>query len=130
MQFASLLKPLPHSAVPGAVDGAQLEPPTPPAASLNREMPVEIMTDFDTVLLFGRLAEASPVRLKIERMLDGVCFPILNEGSMVLVRGYDGRMASLILRAVVASSSGFGCTVERVTPRRAAFSSTGLGLLI
>lgn len=106
------VKPLLHGAVPKEADGTQLGSLTLPAASLNRGMPVEVMTDFDTVLLFGRLTEASPAHLKIERMLDDVCFPVLNEGRTVLVRGYDERMAPFILRAVVAGSSGFGCTLE------------------
>lgn len=114
MQFASFLKPLLYRSTPEAAGSVQPEPATPPDSGLNREMPVEIMRDFDTVLLFGRLAEAGPGRLKIERAQDGARFPILDEGSMVLVRGYDGQMAPIILRAVVVSSSGFRCTVDQL----------------
>lgn len=101
-----------HFPASGAAEDIPPEPADPPVSRLNREMPVEVMRDFDTVVLFGRLTEADPIRLKIERMRDGTCIPILDEGSSVLVRGYDAQLAPVILLAMVIHSSGFGCTLE------------------
>lgn len=112
MPAAPFLKPLFHRSSPAAADTVQPELTTLPTASLNQELPIEVMRDFDTVLLFGRLAQASPSHLGVERIQDGKCFPLLGNGSIVLVRGYDARMNPVILRAVVVKSDESWCCVK------------------
>lgn len=74
-------------------------------------MPVEVMRDFDTVLLFGKLAAVSPDRMTIKRMSSELCFPIVKVDSALLIRCYDIRRDPVLLRVRVTSSSGTECTV-------------------
>lgn len=99
-------------------------PAAPPAFRFDPGMPVEVMKDFDTVLLFGRLAAAGPVELSIGRIPGEDSFPACKAGSVVLVRGYDSRMDPVLLRARVVRSSGMECVVGQLefipykTPRK------------
>lgn len=111
MWFASLRKPLLHRFSPGAADGTSPEPAMPPVYSLNGEMPIEVMKDFDTVLLFGRLADVSPTALTVRRASSELCFPVMKRGSAVLVRGYDEQMNPVLFCGKLAQSSGLECTV-------------------
>ena len=77
---------------------------------LDWEMPVEVMKDFDTMLMFGKLAAVSPEGITIRRMLSEVCFPIMEAESKLLIRCYDLHRAPVILRARVIRSSGMECT--------------------
>lgn len=79
---------------------------------LDWRMPVEVMRDFDTVMMFGKIAAVSKDKLTIRRVSDELCFPILDLKSVALVRCYDIEMDPILLRARVASSSGIECTVE------------------
>jgi len=88
-----------------------LEPFEPSISEINREMPIEVMTDFDAVLLFGKLTAVSPSKLTVSRISREVCFPILEWDSIVLVRCYDARMNPILLRARVMRSSGMECTL-------------------
>lgn len=83
----------------------------PPDSALDHGMPVEVMKDFDTVLLFGRLTADSPKVLTIGRIPGEKAFPVCKGGSAVLVRGYDSRMAPVLLRGRVLCSSGTRCVV-------------------
>lgn len=111
MWFASLRKLLLHRFSPGAVGGSPPGPAMPSVYSLNREMPIEVMKDFDTVLLFGRLADVSPTALTVRRASSELCFPILKRGGAVLVRGYDEQMNPVLFCGRLAQSSGLECTV-------------------
>lgn len=82
-----------------------------PIPELDWEMPVEVMRDFDTVLLFGKLSAASQTALTVRRSSDEICFPAIEEQSAVLVRCYDTRMDPVLLCARVTHSSGVECTV-------------------
>lgn len=82
-----------------------------PAPALDHGMPVEIMKDFDTVLLFGRLLTNSPVVLTIGQIPGESNFPVCPPGSPVLVRGYDGQMDPILLLGQVVRSSGTQCVV-------------------
>lgn len=78
------------------------------------EMPVEVMKDFDVVLLFGKLAAVSPVELTVRRMASEPCFPVMEEEGMVLVRCYDSQLEPVLLRAKVTRSSGTECTMGEI----------------
>ena len=82
-----------------------------PAPALDHGMPVEVMKDFDTVLLFGRLLTSSPVVLTIGQIPGESDFPVCPPGSSVLVRGYDGQMDPILLLGQVVRSSGTQCVV-------------------
>jgi len=86
--------------------------------AFDQGMTLEVMTDLGTVLLFGKLAEVSQAELVIERIPGGVCFPITEAGSAVLVRSCDAQLIPVILRAKVIRSSGAECAVgdlERIS---------------
>lgn len=83
----------------------------PAAFNLDREMPVEVMGDFDTVLLFGKLAAASLTELTVKRVRRDICFPLLEGDRVMLVRCYDTRMNPILLRGRVIHSSGTACTM-------------------
>ncbi len=78
---------------------------------LDRGVLVEVMKDFDTVLLFGVLAELGPAELSLRRVSGERDFPILEKGGIVLVRCYDEQMEPVLLRARVARSSREACSV-------------------
>lgn len=78
---------------------------------LDWEMPVEVMRDFDTVLMFGKLAAVGLDEITIRRTSSELRFPILEPESAILIRCYDIRMAPVLLCARVAGSSGLECTV-------------------
>lgn len=82
-----------------------------PASVLDQGMPVEVMKDFDTVLLFGRLAASGPEALTVGRIPGEKRFPVCQNGSAVLVRGYDGQMNPVLLLGRVLYSSGLECVV-------------------
>lgn len=82
-----------------------------PIPELDWEMPVEVMRDFDTVLLFGKLSAVSQTALTVRRASDERCFPAVEERSAVLVRCYDTKMDPVLLCARVTHSSGVECTV-------------------
>lgn len=94
--------------------GAALATSKQPLPQLDWGRPVEVMKDFDTVLMFGKLSAASPEGLTIKRISGERCFPVLRDGGALLIRCYDIQMAPIILRARVARSSGVECTVEEV----------------
>lgn len=85
----------------------------PSLSEFNRKMPVEVMRDFDTVLLFGKLAAIDPSELTVECAADKNSFPILEKGSAVLVRCYNAQLSPILLLARVARSSGSECTVAK-----------------
>lgn len=78
---------------------------------IDRNMPVEVMRDFDMVLLFGRLDTVSEKEMTIRRASNDQCFPVMEEGGVVLVRCYDMRRAPILLRARVTRASGLMCRV-------------------
>lgn len=77
----------------------------------DRGMPIEVMKDFDSMLLFGRLASDSPEELVVGRISGEKDFPVCEPGSPVLVRGYDAQMNPILLRGRVARSFEMECTV-------------------
>lgn len=82
--------------------------------NLNWEMPVEVMKDFDTVLLFGRLAAAGPDEITIRRISNELCFPLMEPERVLLIRCYDSRMFPVLLRARVAASTGMECKMSEL----------------
>lgn len=76
---------------------------------INRALPVEIMRDFDTIVLFGRLAAASQTLLTLRRDPEDPLLPALEPESMVMIRCYDLEMNPILMRAKVLSSSGDEC---------------------
>lgn len=83
----------------------------PSAYAIDWEMPVEVMRDFDTILLFGKLTAATPADLTIRRISKEACFPIIDREGVVLVRCYDMQADPVLLRARVIQSTGLDCTV-------------------
>ncbi len=83
----------------------------PTAPIFDRGMPIEVMKDFDTMLLFGRLASGCPERLIIVRLPEEKPFPVCEKGSAVLVRGYDAQMNPVLLRGRVIRSLEAECVV-------------------
>lgn len=87
-------------------------------------MPIEVLRDFDSLLLFGRLAADSPAELVIKRIPGERDFPVCEPGSPVLVRGYDAQMDPILLRGRVARSLEAECVVDGLkvitykTPRK------------
>lgn len=79
---------------------------------LDRGMPVEVMKDFDTVLLFGKLTADTSEKLTIEQIPEEASFPICRIGSTVLVRGYDTQTNPVLLLGKVASSTRTQCVVR------------------
>lgn len=88
------------------------EPFEPLSLGIDWGMPVEVMRDFDTVLLFGKFSAASTEDLTVRCISRELHFPIIKERSPVLVRCYDNRMDPVLLRARVVYSSGFECTMD------------------
>lgn len=86
----------------------------PPIPEINGKMPVEVMRDFDTALLFGELTDAGLAALTVRRMSGEDRFPVVEPGSIVLVRCYDSGMNPVILRARVLRSSEDECTAGRL----------------
>jgi len=86
----------------------------PEATGIDREMPVEVMRDFDSVLLFGQLSSVTPDEVTVRRTSMQVCFPILDYGSIVMVRCYDSTQNPVLLRARVSRSTGLECTLSGV----------------
>lgn len=90
----------------------------------DRSMPIEVMKDFDSMLLFGRLTSDSPAELVVGRIPGEKDFPVCEPGSPVLVRGYDARMDPILLRGRVARSLEAECAVSGLrvmtykTPRK------------
>ena len=82
-----------------------------PAPMLDQRMPVEVMKDFDTILLFGRLTTDGPSALTVWRIPGEEDFPVCPPGSAMLVRGYDVRMDPVLLLGRVAGSTGAKCVV-------------------
>ena len=74
-------------------------------------MPIEVMRDFDTVLLFGRPVSGGPGELPIGRIPGEKCFPLCPPGSTVLVRGYDAQLNPILLRGRVIRSFEMECVV-------------------
>lgn len=87
-------------------------------------MPIEVLRDFDSMLLFGRLASDGPAELVIQRIPGEQDFPVCEPGSPVLVRGYDAQMDPILLRGRVARSFEAECAVDGLkvitytTPRK------------
>lgn len=80
------------------------------------EMPVDVMENYSTVLLSGKLAGTGYESLTIERIAGKMSFTILKPGTSVLVRGYDSEMEPFTLRAVVTNSTLTECSVGRLEP--------------
>lgn len=78
---------------------------------LNRGMPIEVMKDFDTVLLFGRLAPGGPAELVVGCIPGEAPFPVCRPGSAVLVRGYNAQLDPVLLRGRMTRSSGVECAI-------------------
>lgn len=108
MSVGSLLKSMFAHSITWAVGQGQPEPEEP---VLNQGMPVEVMRDFDTVLLFGRLTAAGPMKLTIGRVPGEAVFPAGEVDGVVLVRGYDAQMDPILLRGTVLQCSEAVCTV-------------------
>ena len=106
MSVGSLLKSMFAHSITWAVGQGQPKEPV-----LNQGMPVEVMRDFDTVLLFGRLTAAGPMKLTIVRVPGEAVFPAGEVDGVVLVRGYDAQMDPILLRGTVLQCSEAVCTV-------------------
>ena len=96
--------------------GAARDGARPPLAAFNPEMPVDILADFNTLLLSGRLASFGQESLAVERIADEMSLPVQQAGAPVFVRGYNARMEPAILRGVVARSSLIECVVDHLEP--------------
>ncbi len=88
----------------------------PAPLEFNREMPVDVLADYRCVALSGKLAVCSRGLMTIERIAGEVSFPILEAGTAVLLRGYDGQLEPQMLQAVVMRSSLTECTVGSLEP--------------
>lgn len=79
--------------------------------ALDRGLPVEIMNDFDTTLLYGQLTRFSSSALTVRQIPGEACFPVIVEGDFVMVRGYDEQIAPVIFLGNITRSSGLECSV-------------------
>lgn len=96
-----------------AEDGPQSpQAPKPdPLPDLPLGMSLDIITEDGQELLTGQISEQSGTSLTLERLPGWLSFETCAEGSRVFVRGYNRRMQSFNLSAVVVES---GRTVFRV----------------
>lgn len=96
--------------------GAAQEDARPPLTAFNPEMPVDILADFNTLLLSGRLASFGQESLTVERVAGEMSLPVQQAGAAVFVRGYNAQMEPAILRGVIAKSSLIECVVDHLEP--------------
>ncbi len=96
--------------------GAARDGARPPLAAFNPEMPVDILADFNTPLLSGRLASFGQESLAVERIAGEMSLPVQQTGTPVFMRGYNTRMEPAILRGVIAKSSLIECVVDHLEP--------------
>lgn len=78
---------------------------TPAVVVLNHSMPIEVLMDFDSMLLFGRQLPSGADTLVIGCTDKAASFPCADEGSIVLIRGYDTDMNPVLLRGMVLYAS-------------------------
>lgn len=91
-----------------------VNPPGPPFPEIDEEMPVELLRDFDTILLFGRLRAIGAKGMTVQRVSREECFPPAKAGSVLLVRCYDTRTDPVLFRGRVARVSGSLFVVEEL----------------
>lgn len=128
MSLITYLKATLRQLVSGQGDEPRPEPEDslamPPVSALDRKMPIEVMKDFDAVLLFGKLAAGGPGEMAIGRIPGEADFPVCQTGSGVLVRGYDDQASPILLLGRVVYSSPAQCVVGELkripyeTPRK------------
>lgn len=102
-----------------AVDKKPEQPPEQPqpdtsrllVPDINWDMPIDLMTGEDTVLLTGRLARYEEDEMMLERFPRMMSFPVLAVGSQVRVRGYTRWMMPFNLDAKILQSGLTACTV-------------------
>ena len=80
--------------------------------AFNAGVPIEIMSDYDTVLIRGKLDRINAAEMVVERIPGAMSFAILEVGSTVLVRGYNNAMSPIILEAKVVKSSVIECVLS------------------
>lgn len=90
------------------------EPASAPSPAFNQEMPVDVMGNYSSIILSGRLESAEQGSLTIERIPNERLFPVQSSGSPVLVRGYDVRMEPFTLRGIITKSSMTRCVVSHL----------------
>ncbi len=74
-------------------------------------MPIEIMQDYDTVLIYGKLGRINAMELVVDRIPGVMSFPVLEAGSTVRVRGYDDEVNPILMEAKVVRSSVVECVL-------------------
>lgn len=82
--------------------------------SFTQEMPVDVMANYSTVILSGRLESVSQNALSVERIPGERIFPVREAGAPVLVRGYDSQMEPFTLRGIITKSSMTRCVVSHL----------------
>lgn len=106
------------------------QPPQVPQPDPLPEMPLgmslDIVTEEGDDLLTGQVSEQSGASLTLERLPGWLAFEVCPVGSKVFVRGYNRRMQSFNLSAVVVESSRtlfrvMDMKVEKIPNQRASF---------
>lgn len=82
--------------------------------AFSKEMPVDVMGNYSTIILSGRLDIAEEGTLVIERIPEERLFSVQTAGSRVMVRGYDERMEPFTIRGIVTKSSMTRCVISHL----------------
>lgn len=85
-----------------------------PFPAFSKEMPIDVMGNYSTIILSGRLESADQEALTIERIPGERNFPVRASGSPVLVRGYDERLEPFTIRGIITKSSMTRCVVSHL----------------
>lgn len=114
MGLGNLFKNLFSSSGPEPAEEAEEAPESESLSfpALNLDMPVDVMENYDTVLLTGRVSRFDHTELVVERMAGEMSLPTQQVGGTVLIRGYNEQIEPLIMQGIVKRSSLVECVVS------------------
>ena len=116
MSLSDLLKSLFGRSKNAAEDEGQAEKThTQAVPAFNRGMPIEVLKDSASPMLFGRLSSINSTQLIVERIPGEMSLPVFEPGSGVALRGYDMETNPIILHATVSRSSIVECVMDNWT---------------